>query len=428
VSLAVIAAASDGRSSEEHTSAQQLGRRLRVLVLDEEPPLPLNSGKRIRTWNLLSRLGKRHSITFLTYGIAGSDAAAEFARQGIDVRLVPPPPSHSGMALYLRLLANCFSTRPYSVAKHDTAAYRRIVTELCRAGEFDVVHCEWTPYAAHLDRAAGIPSVVATHNIEAQIWRRRAEQSANPLAQIFFADQARKMERFERDVFARCAWVSGVSEADAECARRWNARQASVIDNGVDLEKFAAGKAPRSSDLLFLGSLDWFPNTQGLEWFANQVWPRIREQRPQAKLRIVGRRPSQQLAALAARVPGFELVGEVPDPVPYLQQAALTIVPLHIGGGSRIKILEALACATPVISTSVGAEGLAVRNGEHLRIADSPAEFARAVIESLARPAEADALAVAGRRLVEERYSWDGIATALEAVWQRVSSSAGVAR
>lgn len=396
-------------------------RSLRVLVLDEEVPLPANSGKRIRTWNLLRRLAEQHNVTFLAHGEPESSSRQEFSRRGIALVLAPPLPRRRGISLYADLLRNCFSAQPYSVAKHHTAAFRRELEHLLATQSFDLIHCEWTPYASYVGESP-IPVVIATHNIEAQILARRAAQQTKLPAKAFFSWQARKMQSFERRVFARADWVTAVSAEDLQTVRAWGAASTALIENGVDIEQFTPAPLQRSDDLLFLGSLDWFPNVHGVSWFIEEVLPRVREQIPQTKLRIVGRAPSAELQRDVCRWFGVELVGEVADVRTYLHKAAMLVVPLHIGGGSRIKILEALACETPVVSTTIGAEGLALRNGVHLRIGDSAEQFAAEVGRLLADRQEAARLAHNGRALVQQRYSWDKLAQELDSVWQKVAA------
>jgi glycosyltransferase involved in cell wall biosynthesis len=170
-----------------------------------------------------------------------------------------------------------------------------------------------------------------------------------------------------------------------------------------------------------LATLDWYPNIDALEYFTKEIFPLIRGLRPQVRLRIVGRKPSESLKKQFSSIPAVDFVGEVENVGPYLAQAAVLVVPLRIGGGSRLKILEALAAGKAVVSTSIGAEGLEVRSGEHLLTADSPIEFARCVEELLASKDARARLGEEGRKLVNDRYGWDGIAAELESVWHHMS-------
>jgi len=398
---------------------------LRVLVIDEDLPLPANSGKKIRTWALVRRLASRHQITFLSYG---SDEATirTMQSENVDVQTVPPPNISGGVALYLSLFQNLFSRFPYSVTKHYSEAFQRRVRQVLAAGAYDIVQCEWTPYANFLRTGIRQPVILSTHNIEAKIWERRAANSSSPLAKVFFGIQHRKMESFERWAFPRFGNVAAVSETDAGVARQWGARNLWVVNNGVDLNYFAPGSygSEVAGSALFVGSLDWFPNQDGLNWFVKQVLPIIRRLDSGASVRVVGRNASPQFRRLLQDTPGVNFVGGVDDVRDELRRASIVVVPLRIGGGTRIKILEAMASGRAVISTSIGAEGLNVQNGVHLRTADEPARFAETAVALLHSPEDRRHLAAAGRKLVENEYSWDRSAQVLESAWLEIAQAA----
>lgn len=404
-------------------------RRLRVLVLDEEPPYPTDSGKKIRTWNLLTPLAVEHEIVYVCYAAADSPAHAVMRAAGIELVAVEPRERETGAWLYARLLANCFSREPFSVSKHARRRFHEKVSELLRSRTFDLIHCEWTPYAqfAFAPGAEGdppkLPVIVATHNIEADILARRGESQTSSLGRRFFESQARRMERFERRVFARADYVTAVSSNDEQRARQWGARSTGVVANGVatDVIQVAVEDVSDRKEMLFLGSLDWFPNVDAIRYFAAEIFPLIHKLDPSIRLSIVGRRPSEELHALASATPGFTMVGEVEDVRPYLARAGVVVVPLRIGGGTRIKILEAMAAGKVVVSTTIGAEGLEVDHGEHLLLADTPRDFAETTVRALDAAAYAEMPALARAR-VEERYSWKQQAQQLEHFWLQCSA------
>lgn len=391
--------------------------RLRVLVLDEYFPFPPASGKPIRSWNLLRRLAQRHEITFLCHGrlTAEQESAAREAK--IRVETVDAIPPDAGLPLYAKLFANLFSPYPYSVDKHFTARFQDKLRALLGETRFDAIHCEWTPYARYVMEERETPIIVATHNIESQIWQRRAEHAGNPLSRWFFAQQASKMEAFESAALSRAAMVTAVSKLDMEQAQRWGARAAMVVDNGVDLERFVPSGHGADQLAVFVGALDWFPNVDAAHYFADEIQPELRKIAPQMKVRIIGRNAPEALRAAMSSRPGVEFAGEVPDTRPHLTEAGLVIVPLRIGGGSRLKILEALAMGKAVVSTSVGAEGLEVTDGKHILLADTPSAFAQAMKELAAAPELREELGRNGRRLVEQRYGWDALSLKAEAAW-----------
>ena len=358
-------------------------RRLKVLVLDEYLPYPPNSGKPIRTWNLLKRMATRHDVTLLCYADKTDAYLPNVRGAGLHVHTVPSLPNTTGLKLYAQLAASAFSPNPFSVDRHVTTRFSTELSCLLNSQRFDLVHCEWTPYAAYLQTEASTPYFVATHNVESQILERRAETYSRAFARWFFRNQARKMATFEQRVLARAQHVSTVTELDRQTIIRWVRSDVSLVENGVDLAWFTPS-AQSTRDLLFIGSLDWQPNVDAIEFFLKAIFPTILSERPQIRFVVVGKGPSPRLHRLLRSVSGVKFVGEVSDPRPHFASAAVVVVPLRIGGGSRIKILESLAMGKAVVSTSVGAEGLSIQPGIHCIVADEPHLFSRQVLHLLA--------------------------------------------
>jgi polysaccharide biosynthesis protein PslH len=413
-----------GELPAEPAGLQSSPRRLRVLVLDEYFPFPPDSGKPIRTWNLIRRLAARHEITFLCHGHPSAEQSAAARDAGIEIASVEPIAADEGAALYARLLLNLASPYPYSVAKHFTARFRHKLQELLRSQRFDLVHCEWTPYARYLN-GLSIPTLIATHNIESKIWSRRGERASNSFARLFFHLQAAKMQRFERRALSSATAVTGVSVADADQARAWGARRVSVVDNGVDLEHFFPSSEGAAERAVFIGALDWVPNVDAVQFFADEVAPRIEQLIPGFKTKVIGRKAPESLKTFLQGRKGIEFAGEVPDTRPHLNEAGMAVVPLRIGGGSRLKILEALAMGKAVISTSIGAEGLAVTHRKNILLADTPEEFAAAVAELAGSIELRRSLGSEGRALVERSYGWDALGQKAEKVWLEMVKADG---
>lgn len=400
----------------------ETGERLKILVLDEWLPFPADSGKRTRTWNLLRRLACRHDVTLLCYGEPHGEAFEAISSVGICVETVSPLEDDRGIRFYGRLFLNLFSSDPYSVTKHHTRRYRNRLRHLLLEKTFELIHCEWSPYARFLTNQRGLPSVIMAHNIESQIWYRRAMHTHVSVERTFLRLQAKKMESFERAAVRRANVVAAVTCHDAQRISSWGAPRVWLVENGVDTKYFIPSReSDESKELLFLGALDWFANQDAVEYLVDEILPLLRQHSAQAKLRIVGRKPSEAMRRRLAGVNAVELVGDVPDVRPSLARAAVVVVPVRIGGGSRIKILEALAMGKAVVSTSVGAEGLALADGVHLLLADTPDLFAKRVAELLASRERRCVLGEAGRKMVEERYDWDRIALCLESAWRCAS-------
>jgi polysaccharide biosynthesis protein PslH len=406
---------------------------LNVAILDEELPFPLTSGKRIRTFNLLSRLADRHRVTVLCHRNPDREealAAEEACRNlGIGTIVVDRAvPSKSGAGFYARLARNLLSPLPYSVATHASPTLADAVRQFAAENTVDVWHCEWTPYAQVLRTALGHELAdarwtVMAHNVESLIWQRYTEAEPNPVKRWYVRRQWQKFERFERWAYSAATRSIAVSHEDAKLMRtRFGVERADVVENGVDVDYF---KPQRDVDrdpakLLFLGSLDWRPNLDAISLLLDDIFPRVREKVPTATLSLVGRRPPEWLKARAAASPGVRVFADVPDVRPFLATCGMLVVPLRIGGGSRLKILEALATETPVVSTRVGAEGLQLMPGRDLTVTETRAEMVAAIEEAIRRPDEARETAENGRRRVLGRYSWVPLAEQLDRVWHSI--------
>ncbi len=396
---------------------------MNVLILDEEFPHPLNTGKRIRTFNLFSRLASRHHLTYLAYGSEGSESFRVLDEVGLHpVAVSRRPRPKQGAGFYLRLLQNLVSSEPYSVSSHRTTAFEQALAGELADSHYDLVVCEWTPYAQFMRKRTDIKTMVVAHNIEYQIWQRYVQNEKQFVVKKYMAMQANRMRTFEENTFKTVSGATAVSAADAEVIRTINPElPVEVVDNGVDLEYFKEDTSQEDDTpgLVFTGSMDWRPNQDSVEYFVHEILPLVKSTHPDIKTVLVGRNPPPRILELG-KYGGVTVTGTVDDVRPYINRASLFIVPLRIGGGSRLKILEAMAMKKPVVSTSVGAEGLDVTDGRELVLADTPEQFAKQIDTLLSDHAKARQLGEAGRTLVEQRYGWDALTVKLERFMQRL--------
>jgi glycosyltransferase involved in cell wall biosynthesis len=261
------------------------------------------------------------------------------------------------------------------------------------------------------------------HNVETVIWERMAQRASSYPQQIYLNSQAARMSRFERDTCLRAKHVIAVSDTDERLIRqRFGATRVSAIPTGVDLEtNFPSLDHEPAEELVFVGSLDWIPNLDGLHWFAAEVLPRIRQRQPDCRLAIVGRNPGAATARIAELAPGISIHGSVPDVRPYLWGAKAAIVPLHSGGGTRLKIYEAMASGVPQVSTTVGAEGLKVTSGENILLADEADTFAEACLKMLEDEPMRCRIRDSALRMVQAEFGTAQVARIFEDVLLRVS-------
>jgi glycosyltransferase involved in cell wall biosynthesis len=393
-------------------------------MVDEEVPFPLNTGKRIRTFNLLKQLAQWHTITYLCYQNA-STRLPDLKNVSFE-QLPSPIVEQRGAFFYWSLLKNIFSPRPYSVERHASGMMKAKVASLMHQHMYDLLHCEWTPYSENIkDWISKVPSVLAAHNVEAQVWQRLFMNERNIIKKLYTFLQWRKMDRYERRVSREYSEIMAVSNLDKDIfLSRYGCHNVSVIPNGIDATYFHPLDHPiKPYSMIFSGSMDWRPNQDGVRYLLKEIFPEIQRWLPEATVTIAGRNPPAWLEELSKKFRGVVLTGTVDDVRPYIAQGALYIVPLRIGGGSRLKILEALAMGKTVLSTSIGAEGLDLVNGEHLLIRDDPETFARTAVDLLLHPEEQAHLGGQGREKVLADYTWDSIVILVDRVWQKATGN-----
>jgi len=397
---------------------------MNVLFLSARFPLPLDTGAKIRTYHLLRGAAERHSVAFVTFSEGPDDAerANELREFCEDVVLVPKQPRNGRMRMGLGLAANLFSSRPYTIGKYRSRAMRNAIERILTERPIDLIHCG-SLHAAQNIPDTDTPRMLDEHNVEYLISQRLRDTVRGWPARAYVHLQAGKMKRYEAETCGRFRKCITVSEEDAGLLRALApSADVTVIDNGVDTAYFTPQDGPTVPDrLVFTGSMDWLPNIDSVEYFCGDILPRIHARSPDVSLAIVGRNPPARVTALAE--PGrVDVTGSVPDVRPFIAEAALYVVPLRIGGGSRLKILEALAMGVPCISTSVGCEGLRVEHGRHIWIADDPAEFADGVIKLLTDQPTRRKLSEAGRQLVVDEYDWQQLGAKLANLYEEVGA------
>lgn len=389
---------------------------MKLLILDEEFPFPLNTGKRIRTFNLVARLAKSHKVYYIANGQSDSVGFKALAAAGITpVAVERKIPRKSGLLFYLRLLFNLFSRYPYIVSSHYSSLFAEKLSYCLKQDRFDIVIAEWTPYAVYLQGVRESRKVIVAHNLEHRIWERYFRNERNILKKWYIGKQLRKVRRFEMESFAKVDGVAAVSPVEAgEIARYGRELTVEVVPNGVDLDYFGGEWVEAdNSTMIFVGSMNWRPNQDAIQYFVRDIFPLIKKDINNAKTVFVGQDPPASILKLGDTA-GIEIVGRVDDVRPFVRKAGVYVVPLRIGGGTRLKILEALAMKKAVVSTSVGAEGIAVTPEVNILIGDSPEEFASQVKRVISDKNLRSKLGEAGRELVEKNYGWDRIAVTLE--------------
>lgn len=395
---------------------------MRILWLNAGLLLPLDKGGKLRSWHLLRHLAARHHVTYLGFSdpstarrdLEGMRAACD------NLQTVPRRDARKGSAaFYLDAARHLADPLPYAVAKYRSDEYRERLRTLLASTRFDALVCDFLVPAVNLPPELPGAGVLFTHNVESEIWRRHAETERRPLRRLLLRRQWQRMLRFESTTLNRFDEVLAVSDADREAFARLygvDSKKVRVVPTGVDTSFFSPRPDARRDPfrLVFTGSMDWLPNEDAVLYFCREVLPRLRREEPRVSLAIVGRDPTPAVRRLAEADAAIEVTGRVEDVRPHLAAAALSVVPLRIGGGTRLKIYESMAMGRAVVSTTVGAEGLPLRPGVEIALADEPQAFAAAVLALLRDDDRRRAMEQAGLALVRERYDWGAVAGVLE--------------
>ena len=395
---------------------------MRILWVKAGKLLPVDTGGKIRSYNILRHLARAYAVTFLSYYGGSRDLEYEAAIG----RELPAAETVYTAALdstafaqsldYARLV---FRTAPFAVSKFTHPEVKRRVGTWIADKKFDVAVCDFLSASLNFPDKLATPTVLFQHNVETALWQRLAAKESNLAKRAAYTIEARKMANCERDALRKFHHVIAVSEYDRQQMLAMDPTcSIIVVPTGVDTERYKVAP-PATADpprIIFLGSMDWEPNIDAVTYFCREIFPLVRAQLPAAVFQIVGRNPHASVKQLASNA--VHVTGTVPSVTEYLQDATIVVVPLRIGGGTRLKIFEAMATGKAVISTSIGAEGLAVQRGRDLILADDAKAFADATIRLLSDPALRRQYEQAAARLAAQ-YDWSNIVQQFAVVLQK---------
>jgi glycosyltransferase involved in cell wall biosynthesis len=395
---------------------------VKVLLLTQVLPYPPDSGPKVKTWNVLKYLAERYEVTLASF--VRCDQSADVARLQRYCRAVHTVPMERGAVWDgLAMMRSMLTGQPWMMVRDDRAAMRRLVDRLAAEGSFDVVHADQLNMAQYAVRVPRAFKVLDAHNALWLLYKRLAATMRPGLKKWLLERDWRLLRRYEGKMVQVFDAVMAVNPTDRDALLEAAPvhREVIVIPIGVDTEDVTP--IPRQSGanhILYVGTMYWPPNIDGVLWFARHVFPLIRQQRPDVQLDIVGARPPREVVTLGRDDVGINVTGYVEDLTPHLQRCALMVVPLRAGGGMRVKILNGLAQGLPIVSTTLGCEGIAVTPGRDILVADEPDEFATAVLRVLNEADLAKQLSLNGRRLVESQYDYRHACAPLDGLRARI--------
>lgn len=399
---------------------------MRVLLLTQVLPYPPDSGAKAKTWNVLTCLATHYDVTLVSFVRDEETGAVEHLRQYC--RAVHTVPIKRGIVNDLGYLARSGLTgEPFLMVRDNQAAMRCLVDRIAADGPFDVVHADQLNMAQYALRVPAARRILDAHNALWMLYRTLWETLPRGPRRAMLARDCRRLREYELRMTRSFDAVLAVTHTDRDALASDGAANIAVVPISVDTDAVIPVQRHRgATHIVHIGTMYWPPNIDAVRWFARDVLPRIRAQRPDAVFDVIGARPPRQIRALGTAGHAINVTGYVDDPTPYLERAAVTVVPLRAGSGMRVKILNALVHGIPIVSTSLGCSGIAVEPERHLLVADTAEEFAVATLRLLNDREFGDQLARNGRRRVAERYAQHVVCPQLHAIYRAVANGQGV--
>lgn len=397
---------------------------MNILLLTQVLPYPPDSGPKVKTLNVIKYLARRHKITLVSY--VRGDQSAEIEALKKWCRAVHAVPIERRLVMDgLALLRSLASGQPWMMVRDDRKAMHETLRQVTAGEQFDIVQADQLNMAQFAAQVPGALRVVDTHNALWLLYQRLAATMSGPRRWLLERDW-RLLRDYEAEVIADFDAAIAVSAEDKDALVQAGApaEKISVIPIAVDCDELApVTPLPLANHILHIGTMYWPPNVDGILWFIKEVFPLIRARRPDVIFDVVGARPPDEIRALGGPGTGINVAGYVEDTLPYLRQAGAMVVPLRAGGGMRVKILNSLSQAMPIVSTTIGAEGIDAVNGCHLFVADMPEDFARATLQLLEDRALAHQMGVNGRQLILGRYDYRSACSEYDQVYRRAQQS-----
>jgi len=398
---------------------------MKILWVKAGKLLPVDTGGKIRSYNILRRLAAQHDVALLTYygGLRDRAYEREIADHlPVAMTIHTGAPDTNVLASAMDYLRQLPSPAPYAVKKFTSNAVQSTIADLLAGDHFNVAVCDFLSASLNFPPVTSTPTVLFQHNVESALWNRQADHEPNPVKRFAYKLEAAKMQHYESAALRRFDHVIAVSDSDREIMNTMTGEsRISVVPTGVDLGLYQSAVRQDANEplVVFLGSMDWEANIDAVEYFCRDAWHRVRAAVPGARFRIVGRNPHPRIKRLASD--SVEVTGTVSSVIEHLSEAAVVVVPLRVGGGTRLKIFEAMAMGKAVVSTSIGAEGLDVHHDRDILLADTAEGFAQRTIELLSDRKLRQRIERAASKLAAQ-YDWSVIADRFEKVL------AGVAR
>lgn len=404
---------------------------MKIVFVSQIVPYPPHGGVLQRGFNLVRELGRKHEVDLLAYVHPDTfhkpneleeskQVLGEFCRR---VEYFPLWPKKSQWHKLAAFAMGFPYPKPFSVLAHRSKAIEQRLRELIAEDRPDLVHLDTIALAPFQKAAGDVPCVLTHHNIESALMARRSKVERTALARYYVALQAKRLARYEAEQSPKFPLNVMVSRVDADHLRSVApGAKTLVVENGVDIEYFKPIRGQEKPALIYTGGMNMFANKDAVMWFLEAMWPRLKKSVPELEFYAVGQDPPEDLRQLAAKDPSIHVTGFVDDVRPLVAKSAVYVVPLRVGGGTRLKVVDAMAQGKAIVSTAVGCEGIRVTHGKDILIADEPEPFADHVLSLLQDEQKRLALGDAARSLAESDYAWPSLGDKLIEGYEQVLS------
>lgn len=407
---------------------------MNILFLSQIVPYPPHGGVLQRGYNILREVAKYndvHLLAFVHPDILGTEDLVDEARWHLQqfcksVDFFHLWPKKSPVHKFVAFAAGFAYPKPFSALAHRSSAFKKKIEQIVTEEKIDIIHFDTIGLAPYLSSGLGIPTVLTHHNIESELMARRASREENPLARIYTALQSSRLKAYEKNESPKFGLNIMMSEPDGQLLKSISPQvKTTIVPNGVDTDYFTVRDEIQENAIIYTGGMNMFANKDAVMHLVNDIWPRIRAQVPDAIFNVIGQDPPEELLSIAQLDGSIRVHGYVDDIRPYVAKSAVYVVPLKVGGGTRLKVLDSLAQGKAIVSTSIGCEGIDVTDGLNIHIEDTDEGFADRVIELINDPQRRKALGAEARKLAEQKYAWPSIGVALQDAYDSLVKSQG---
>jgi len=385
---------------------------MNILFLSTKAPLPTNDGHSLRTYNLLKEIARVHNVHLLSFTKFEEefdyiDNVKELCKSVSYFKLEE---NISQLSMMWTLAVSIMHRHPFVALKYYKKDMENMIRLILQRERIDIVHVDILPMCVYLSLFKTIPTILNAHNAESILFRKQVDNETHQIKKMYLESQIRKLDLFERKVVDQVDHILTCSQEDQKIFESFNCKTPiEIIPNGVDTNFFRSKSDSIEEDkkIVFVGGLNWFPNFDGLKWFDKEILPYVRQKYPDICVHVIGRYDKKNI--VWENRENFYMEGFVQDIRPYLQMASVVVVPLRVGGGTRLKILDSMGMSKAIVSTSIGAEGLGAINGVNILLRDSAEDFAKGIIELIERKERRQLIKAAARAFVEQNYQWESI-------------------